>query len=276
MYAGQSLSHSLKYAILPGLGGPLYGSTVVGYLTWAHQLAALPNQFSQLVSRVNYPALSHLQHERDRFDSLAAESLAWTCRLVFPAFAVLIGLAPQITEHVYGEKWLPAVPALVLLSFSMALSCVAGVLLPALYSLGRERTGTTIALGWTALTWLIAGVLAFAGFDFNSIAWGYLMASAIALVCTLYALRDLGVAGLLVPLVLPALTAGAIMLILWLFGPGLVHNLLSLVIAAVLGGALALAVNLWPARAQALRFMKTFTDSKRRPPDASIPEPEQP
>ena len=156
---------------------------------------------------MNYPALSHLQDHRDRFAGLAADSLAWTCRLIFPVFAVLIGLAPQVTEYVYGAKWLPAVPTLVILSLSMAVSCVAGVLLPALYSLGRERAGTTIALGWTALTWIIAGALAVAGLDFNSIAWGYLAASIVALVFIVYVLRDLGLGNLLGPLPLPTLTA---------------------------------------------------------------------
>jgi O-antigen/teichoic acid export membrane protein len=247
MYASQSLAHFAKYAMLPGLGGPLYGGTAVGYLTWAHQVAALPVQMAQPVSRVAYPALAHLQHSSGEFARLAADTLGWTCRLTFPVFAVLIGLAPQVTEYVYGEQWLPAVSTLVLLAASMALGVPVSVLVPALYSLGRGRAGMAVSLGWTALTWVAAGAFATAGMGYDALAAGYVVGSAGALGAVLYALRDIGAGPLLRAMALPTAT-GAVAGLAAYGSSGLVDGLAGLLVVGGAIGALALAVNLWPER----------------------------
>ena len=247
MYASQSLAHFAKYAMLPVLGGPLYGGTAVGYLTWAHQVAALPVQMAQPVSRVAYPALAHLQHSGAEFARLATDTLGWTCRLTFPVFAVLIGLAPQVTEYVYGEQWLPAVSTLVLLSASMALGVPVSLLVPALYSLGRGRSGMAVSLGWTALTWVAAGAFAAAGMGYDALATGYVVGSAGALGAVLFALRYVGAGRLLRTMALPAATGAAAGLTAY-GASGLVDGLAGLLVVGGAIGALALAVNLWPER----------------------------
>ncbi|HET9494095.1 MAG TPA: oligosaccharide flippase family protein [Chloroflexia bacterium] len=249
MYASQSLAHFAKYAMLPGLGGPLYGATALGYLTWAHQVAALPVQIAQPVSRVAYPALAHLQHVGDEFARLAADTLAWACRLTFPVFAVLIGLAPQVTEHIYGEQWIPAVGTLVLLSAAMAVGVPVNVLVPALYSLGRGRAGMALSLGWTALTWVAAGAFAAAGMGYDALAAGYVVGSAVALAAVLYALRDIGPARLLRAMALPTATGAAAGLAAY-GASGLVDGLAGLLVVGGAIGVLALAANLWPERAR--------------------------
>jgi PST family polysaccharide transporter len=262
MYASQALAHSLKYAALPLLGGAVYGGAAVGYLTWAHQIAALPGQLSNLVGRVNYPALSYLQDELGAFARLAGASLKWTCKLLFPLFALLVGLAPQVAEYIYGAKWLPASSALAILSVSMAISSAGGVLLPALYSLGRGKTGTTLSMGWVALTWLAAGVLAMARVGFEAVAWAYLLASMAALAAMLYTLRRLGWGQLVGPIALPGVSAVALALGLWVVGPALVHDLLTLLLVGGVGMVAALAANLWPERSQATGLLKAV--NKRR------------
>ena len=262
MYSSQALSHSLKYAVLPVLGGTVYGGTAVGYLTWAHQVAALPGQLSQLVGRVNYPALAHLQEQREAFARLSATSLKWTCKLLFPVFAVLVGLAPQVTEYVYGAKWLPAAGTLALFSASMALSAAAGVLLPALYSLGRASVGTALSLGWVALTWALAGAFALAGVEFDAAAWAYLVASGVALVAVMYAVRHLGLASLLGAMAVPAASGLALGAGLWLLGPALVHDLVTLILAGGVGAIATLIVNMWPDRAQAPGFLKAVGERR--------------
>lgn len=247
MYASQSLAHFAKYAMLPGLGGPLYGGTAVGYLTWAHQVAALPVQLAAPVSRVAYPALAHLQHSGVEFARLAADTLGWTCRLTFPVFAVLMGLAPEVTLYVYGEQWLPAVGTLGLLAASMALGVPVSVLVPALYSLGRGRAGMAVSLGWTALTWVAALGFAAAGMGYDALAAGYVVGSAGALVAVLYTLRELGAARLVRAMSVPTVTGMAAALAAYA-ASGLVDGLVSLLAVGGAIGAATLAANLWPER----------------------------
>ena len=262
MYASQALSHSLKYATLPVVGGAAFGGTAVGYLTWAHQIAALPGQLSHLVGRVNYPALAQLQEEREEFARLAAASLKWTCKLLFPVFALLVGLAPQVTEHIYGAKWLPASGALAILSASMALSAAVGVLIPALYSLGRGSVGTALSLGWVALTWVLAGVLAVAGMGFEAVAWAYLFAGGVALIATLYAVRHLGIGHLLSAMAMPTASGLALGVVLWLVSPLLVHDLVTLALVGGIGVFATLAANMWTERALGPAFLKAVVGSR--------------
>ena len=262
MYASQALSHSLKYATLPLLGGAVYGGLAVGYLAWAHQVAALPGQLSHLVGRVNYPALAYLQAQRDEFTRLAGASLKWTCKLLFPVFALLVGLAPQVTEHIYGAKWLPAAGTLAILSASMAISAAAGVLLPALFSLGRGNAGTAVSMGWVGLTWVLASVFVAAGVGFEAIAWAYLLASVAALLATLYAVRHLGILHLLGAMAMPTASGISLGVLLWLVGPALVHDLATLLLVGGLGGIVTLAANMWPDRAQAPAFLKSIVGSR--------------
>jgi PST family polysaccharide transporter len=249
MYASQSLAHFAKYAMLPGLGGPLFGGTAVGYLTWAHQVAALPVQMAQPVSRVAYPALAHLQHSGEEFARLASDTLGWTCRLTFPVFAVLIGLAPQVTEYVYGAQWLPATNTLVLLSASMALGVPVSVLVPALYSLGRGREGMAVSLGWTALTWVAGLAFAVTGMGYDALSAGYVVGSVGALAAVLYALHELGAARLGRAMAVPAATGLAAGVVAYAAG-GLVHGLVALLLVGGAIGAAALAANLWSERAR--------------------------
>ena len=249
MYASQSLAHFAKYAMLPGLGGPLYGGTAVGYLTWAHQVAALPLQLAQPVSRVAYPALAYLQHSGVEFTRLAVDTLGWTCRLTFPVFAVLLGLAPRVTEYVYGGQWLPATSTLVLLLVGMALGVPVGALVPALYSLGRGREGMAVSLGWTGLTWAAALAFGAAGMGYDALAAGYVVGSVGALWAVLYMLRELGAARLLGAMGLPAVTGLAAGLTAY-GAAGLIDGLAALLVVGGAIGAVALGVNLWPERSR--------------------------
>jgi hypothetical protein len=117
-------------------------------------------------------------------------------------------------------------------------------------------------MGWVALTWLAAGVLAMAGVGFEAVAWAYLLASMAALAAMLYTLRRLGWGQLVSPMALPGVSAVALALGLWVVGPALVHDLLTLLLVGGVGMVAALAANLWPERSQATGLLKAV--NKRR------------
>lgn len=248
LYQAQGVVHFVKDMMIPALGGVIYGGTAVGYAVWAQQVAAVPLQLTHLVSRVSYPALSHLQDDREQFARMVEVTLKWTARLTLPAFAVLAGLAPQIVLHVFGAKWLPAVPTLYLLIINMVLGIGTGVFVPALYSMGSAARALRIAGVWATLTWLVALALYAAGVGFEALAVAYVVGTGVALAALILALRELGGVGLLKGVMGPMASGLVIAGVLYLAAPALVHNLATLGVVAVAGGALCLGMNLWADR----------------------------
>jgi O-antigen/teichoic acid export membrane protein len=248
LYQGQSVAHFAKDMMMPSLGGAVYGGSAVGYLAWARQLALFPLQLTTLVSRVSYPALSKLQSDPKAFGELVEITLRWTCRLILPAFAVLVGLAPQIIQYVYGPKWLPALPSLYLLYFTVILGVGTGGLLPALYSVGKAGAALRISAGWALLTWMIALGLVWMGMGFEALAAANLLSSAFALTWIVIEVRRLGKIDLLGAVWLPVVSGICTGGLCFLIAPIMVHSLWALIAMAFVTGVSALGINLWEDR----------------------------
>lgn len=258
-FQSQTASSFAKYMMLPGIGGLAYGSTPVGFLTWAHQLGALPVQLAQLVSRVSYPAFSQLHNNRREFAQMVGTTLKWTYRCSLPMFAVLWGLAPQIIDYVYGAKWQPALPSLYWLILTMSISAASGVFLPAIYSLGDATAGLRISIAWAAMTWLLGGLFAVVWPGaVEALAAAYLLATVAATAMMLRALHELDIPALLRGLILPAVSGVTLAAVLSVAGPIMVHSLVALALVGGAAGLLGLAINVWGDRASALAAIRSL------------------
>jgi O-antigen/teichoic acid export membrane protein len=244
-YQGQQAASLVKYAMLPALGGMAGGISGIGYVTWAHQIAVVPIQLTQLVSRVSFPAMSRLQDNHEALARMAGAILKWTCRLTFPACALLIGLGPQLTEYVYGAKWLPALPAFYLFAANTAINAPVGVLLPILYALGRGAHAFRILVGMVVLTWLFGLAFIAAGWGIQSAAMGFLAGMIAAFLAVLYEVRDFKELHPLRSMLLPAISSVIGAILLQFFAPPFVHGLPALVVVGAVAGAVMLGVNLW-------------------------------
>lgn len=243
-YQSQQGASLAKYALLPILGGFSFGATGVGYLTWAHQIAVIPIQLTQLVSRVSFPALARLQHDRQAFAATVGSILKWTCIVTYPACALLIGLGPQIIEYIYDPKWLPALSALYLFTLNTAINIPVGVLLPALYSLGRGKQALRILVIMLATTWGIGVLLALIGVGLPAASISFIVGMVVSLALVAYELRDFGGFRLLVPMIKPGLVGLVTAGILLTLGASVAPDLLSLLIVGALAGIAMLALNL--------------------------------
>ncbi len=257
-YQGQQGASLAKYAMLPLLGGLSAGGAGVGYITWAHQVAVIPIQLIQLISRVSFPALSRLQHDPAAFASTLRSLLKWTCLLTFPACALLIGLGPQVIEYVYGPRWLPALAPFYIFTINTAINVPVGILTPALYSLGRGGKAFRLLLIMLILTWLPGIALALSGVGLEAPATAFLIGMLAALYIVVRDLRDFGGFTLLIPLWRPLASGIVGAAILQLLAPSLVHDLLSLIIVGGLVGLLMLAANLWGDYALLTSQIKSF------------------
>ncbi|MDQ5824778.1 MAG: oligosaccharide flippase family protein [Chloroflexota bacterium] len=247
LYQTQSLGSFVKDTMIPGLGGPIFGPTVVGYLTWAFQLTNVPMMLSRLVARVSYPALGKVRDDSPAFTTMLEAAIGWTCRLSLPLFAVIVGLAPQLIAYVFTPKWLPAETSIYLLTINMVLDIGAGIFVAALYSLGRGGFVVRTMLVWAGLTWSSALALISLGIGFEAIAAGYAIGTAIALPIMVFGLRGVGGVLLLRPAALPCVTGVAGAILLYFSRPWVV-DVWSLFIVAGLSGVTMWAINLWPHR----------------------------
>jgi len=162
-FQGARLALMVKDALVPLLAPRSVGTTATGLLSWADKIASQPLTLTQLVARVTLPAFARIQDDPARVRRGAELTLKWNAIVTLPAFASVIAFAPEIAIHVYGEQWLPAVPALYVLAASAVLVPINGLLTPILTALGRTRQVMIIAIAWAIAAWGLALALGASG-----------------------------------------------------------------------------------------------------------------
>ncbi len=90
--------------------GRVLGAGPLGFYTLAFNLANYPvSNFSQILSRLAFPAFAALQEDRAYARLVYLKMVRTVAALVLPALAVLVALAPVLVIAVFGETWRPAV-----------------------------------------------------------------------------------------------------------------------------------------------------------------------
>jgi len=99
--------------------GKWLGAGPLGFYSIAYQLVEFPVQrISKNVLRVIFPALSKLQNDRTGYHRLFGETVYYLALILLPVFAGIWLVAPEFVSLFYGEKWLPAIAPLQILTFA--------------------------------------------------------------------------------------------------------------------------------------------------------------
>jgi len=162
-FQGARLALMAKDSLILLLSPRTVGVDGTGLLSWADKIASQPLTLTQLVSRVTLPTFARMQDDMARVRRGAELTLKWNGIVTLPAFAAVIAFAPEIAIYIYGEQWLPAIPALYALAASAILVPINGLLTPILAALGRTRVILVIAILWAAAAWGLALALGAAG-----------------------------------------------------------------------------------------------------------------
>ncbi len=97
--------------------GKYFSATDLGYYTRADQFKNLPSQnISEVIQRVSYPVLSKIQDDIPRLKVAYQKVLRSTMLLTFVLMILMIATAKPLILTLIGEKWLPSVVYLQLLS----------------------------------------------------------------------------------------------------------------------------------------------------------------
>jgi PST family polysaccharide transporter len=231
LFQGSILVAIAGDAVVPIFVTAWSGVTGVGFLNWAATLAFLPLQVVSIAGRVLFPALSSLQADTERFAEATARALNRVTAVLYPAAALLLAGADPVVRLIFGEAWLPAIPAVRCFCLSAIIGGTSTIFVHALYSLGRADIVFRLNLASAVLLWMITLVLVpWLGFV------GFAVAS-VSLACAGVSYTVLSVRRLVPVRVLPAVrvplaaSLGSAAVLAALVGLW-VHDLPSLIIAA--------------------------------------------
>jgi len=173
LFQGSVLVAIAGDAVVPIFVTAWSGVTGVGFLNWAATLAFLPLQVVSIAGRVLFPALSSLQADPKRFAEATARALNRVTAVLYPAAALLLAGADPVVRLIFGEAWLPAIPAVRCFCLSAIIGGTSTIFVHALYSLGRADIVFRLNLASAVLLWAITLVLVpwlgFVGFAVASV-----------------------------------------------------------------------------------------------------------
>lgn len=110
--------------ITPTLVAGLLGPEAVGLLSWASTLGRKPLEPLENVVRVSLPHFARLQHDVAEVERLLLRYALASLLACGLWFAVIAMAGHDLVPLVYTERWLPAIPALILYAGSALLASV--------------------------------------------------------------------------------------------------------------------------------------------------------
>ena len=112
--------------------------TALAYYQYTYRFSNAPaTELSQVLTGVMFPAYSKLQSDTEELRSAFSRTLRFTALVSFPAAVGIAAIAPDFIMTVFGEDWMPAVPAMQVLAFYGLMRALAKTVGPVWHALGR-------------------------------------------------------------------------------------------------------------------------------------------
>jgi len=132
--------------------GKMLGVTALGLYQMAYRISNLPaTEITHVISQVTFPAYSKLQDQLPQLRKAYLRTLQAVSFISFPMAGGIAFLAPDFTKLFLGERWMPMVPAMQILTvwgLMRSLGAMSGSLFQ---GLGRPSIVTSIQLAKLAL-----------------------------------------------------------------------------------------------------------------------------
>jgi O-antigen/teichoic acid export membrane protein len=176
---------SINSAVPDIMLGKLGNATLVGLFSRASSTVSIFGYIAG--STVTYGSLSYISQTHHRGESLAPllnKSTSLVTAVGWPALALTYVFSTEIVLTLYGEKWLPAVPAIDALVISGIIGMMFNYTGIALTAIGRPYLSATPMIA-TLLTRITFGVVLFNG-DIRSFSWAICAATVAAAPVMIY------------------------------------------------------------------------------------------
>lgn len=153
----QSAIGNMKGWVTPTLVASLIGPEAVGFLMWGTSNGRKPMQIFKNIIRVSFPHFARLQDDQDKVEHLLSKYQMLFLAISGWWFCILVAAGHDLTQWIYTEKWLPAVPVLILGGVLVSLNALSWSTKSALNGLGRVQISMRVTMVATTLS-LILGV----------------------------------------------------------------------------------------------------------------------
>ena len=244
-FQGNQIVGFINSAVTPMLAGGWLGKEAFGIVQFAQNTAWFPTLPVGIVRRVYFPYLSRLQTVREAFVS-EFESAVSLCALATYFFAGLFfAAAPQIVHIVYGDKWLPAVPALYVYSVALCFTFYSWIGSAALEATAQTGRLFRVAILGAVTNWAAAVFALSLSATVLSFAFGALVQLTVVPIFVGYMMRETVPQGRIVRRILPMVIAAMVVGGLGRQLSRLIVGPLSL-IAFTIGCAIVFLLAAWP------------------------------
>ncbi len=120
------------------LVGKVLGMGLLGFYALAYGLSNLPvTGITYIISQVSLPAYSKVQDDLQRLERGYLKVLKFTSFLVIPLAGGIFILAPEFIKVAYGERWLPMIPAVLVMCFLGLFRAIGATMGPVFYAIGK-------------------------------------------------------------------------------------------------------------------------------------------
>lgn len=127
------------------LVGKLLGTTALGFYQMAYLISNLPaTEITHVISQVAFPAYSKLQDNLPKLREAYLNVLQITVFLSFPIAGLIFALTPEFTKLFLGEKWMPMVPAMQILTLWGLIRSIGATTGPLFQAVGRPEIVTKL------------------------------------------------------------------------------------------------------------------------------------
>jgi len=124
--------------------GKLLGVTMLGFYQLAYRISNMPaTEIAHVISQVTFPAYSKLQDDISKLREAYLKVLKVTAFFSFPIAGLIFVLAPDFTKIFLGEKWMPMVPAMQILTIWGMIRSV-GTVGPLAQGVGKPKMATKV------------------------------------------------------------------------------------------------------------------------------------
>jgi O-antigen/teichoic acid export membrane protein len=135
--------------------GKVFGASALAFYQWAYRLSNLPaTAISEVIALVMFPAYSVVQNNPREVGTLYIRVIRLTSFLALPVAALIGVMAPYFVPILLGERWIPIVSLIGVLSVYGALRAIGATSGALFLALGRPDIRTWIQ-GGQLLTFLV-------------------------------------------------------------------------------------------------------------------------
>lgn len=239
-YQLNSILALLKDRLVALIVAGIIGKAGVGYVTWAQNIASMPLEVMNIITRITFPAFSRLQDNKDALKKTLEKSIFFTSLFVYPLLFGVMATAPSLVAHVVHNNWKPALPLVYLFSVSAFWSALSVPFTNFLNAIGRINTTLKLMVMWTVLEWAITPFLTIQyGFIGVAVASALISFTSIIPIIIIKKIVDVKI---LKNISLPFVSAAIMGIITYYICQVLVVNFYTLVITIIIGGLIYLGL----------------------------------